>query len=1355
MTISDILQDARQSGVRLSLKGGRLALDSRGPVPPALLDRIRSERDAIVAWLAQLAEDARAKGDPILPAPPSDAEPLSFSQSRLWIIDRMETAGAMYNVPISVRLTGPLDVAALERALDGIVARHAILRTVYVATDDGGEAGGVVQKVLPPVPLHLPLTDLSGAADAAGQLDAARIEEARTPFDLATGPVLRARLLKIAPTEHHLLLTLHHIATDGWSCGVLLGELVALYEGADLPPPALQFTDFARWQRRTLERQGPALGDWWAETLKGAPELHDLPLDRPRSPVRGVEGGRLAGTVPQATADRLRGMARDRGVTLFVLLYAAYAALVHRLSGQDDVVIGTPVAGRHRDELKQVVGFLVNTLPLRSRLSQEERFSDFLAACAEAVAQGMAHQDLPFEAIVERVNPRRSLSHAPIVQLTFLMTRPDEGTGGQTVRGVRFEPRESPLDTVKFELSLGVADIPGALPLDWNYATDLFEDDTVARFNRAFLAMLDAIAADPERRIADLPLLSAAEVETLLALGTGTPRDDGPAPPAPHRMVEARVAETPDRTAVMWQDRSWTYATLNARANRLARHLQALGVSPGDRVALATGRNRHLIEAMLATTKAGAAYVLVPVDIPAARIAAILDDSGARVTLTVDALEEVAALPGAIAIDDDAPWRSLPDTNLPATAHDVYSIAYTSGTTGLPKGIPNTALGLTNMVRWQVEDNRRGPDCIQTVLSNPGFDAIQWEFWPTLGAGGTVAILEQDEVLDPARMQAALDRIRPTHFYAPTGLLEALFASGLKPPTSLRYAFTAGDRLQGYCLPRDCGVPLVNLYGPTEASCITIGTTIAPDEEAPIPIGRPAPNTNAYILDPAGHLVPRGAVGELCLSGPFVSPGYLNRPEETARKFVPNPYPRPGHETIYRTGDLARWRSDGRIQCLGRNDAQVKIRGFRIEPQEVAAAILAQPGVRNAFVDVAEGPAAHLVAYVAAESGRSVPPLEEAVRAALARAMPAYMMPQRFVWIDDLPLTDRGKIDRRALAALAPGGPVQVNTASPRDDIEHRLYDIWTGVLLHPDIGLRDNFFAVGGTSLSAIKIMHRINAAFGTALPVTHIVAHPTIEALGGVLRSGGRGGKPQNPIVFRKGAGDVNVICIHPGGGTAFAYLSLARKLPDRFGVYGVQSVGVHEGETPLPDIGAMADHYIGLVRPLLDRPCVITGASFGGFVAYEMVRRLKLEGNDNATAVVLDAMGSDDPAITADDKVSDAAEFRAKLVTYNGMYPGIDDAQIERYHRLYNHNTLCSRRWTFRRTDGRVLLVQAIRGRDRDQLRYLRLFWQLRAKGAFLFKVVGGDHSTTLEDPDVGRVARIIAGVLDGRLMPREAR
>lgn len=1352
MSLVDLLNDVRTSGIRLSLKDGQLAVSSKCTVPTDMLARIKSQKAEIMSWLGQLADDARDQSDQIQPEPVSEAEPLAFSQSRLWVIDRMESAAGLYNVPVVVRLQGNLDHDALQKALDEIVARHQVLRTVFEETSQG-----VVQRILPPQPVQMPLIDLSDRSDPESLLALATADEAVRRFDLTRDLMLRTRLVRISATCHNLLLTLHHIATDGWSNGVLMAELQALYHGQSLPKPRLQFTDYARWQRRLLDKRGKDLSDWWHDTLAGAPDLHDLPADLARPPALRGDGANLASDVPGDLAARLRDLARSRGVSLFTLLLSAYATLLHRVSAAEDLVIGTPVAGRERDELKQLVGFLVNTLPLRVKPEADLRFLDFLERCNGTVTSAFAHQALPFEMMVERLNPRRSLSHAPLVQIAFTLAQagPRSHPAGAAPGTIQFEVTETPQSSAKFELALGVVEQEEGLTLGWTYSTELFCEETIDRYNRCFLSLLEGIADRPENTLADLPLVSAKERARLLALGAGPDRDDGPNPPAPYQLIEHFAQHSPDAIALICRGLTTTYAELNRRANCIAHHLRALGVAAGDAVGVATGRNAAMIEAIVGVNKAGAAFVQVPVDVPVDRVTGILADSGCKILLTQSHLPELASLPGAIALDQDTAWQTCPEDNPPPVDNPICYIVYTSGTTGAPKGALNTHLGLLNMCRWQTGDFAMDADCTQTVAANPAFDAIMWEIWPALSVGGTLAFLDATDLSDVTVLQSALDSLQPSHFWLPTGLMEAMCAAGLQLPPSVRSVSTGGDRLQGYCLPEGCGIPLANIYGPSEAAVITVCAVLQPDEKTLAPIGRPVPNTSAYVIDEAGNLLPEGAIGELCISGPFVGPGYLNRPELTAQKYLPNPFARPGHPVLYRTGDLARWRPDGRLECLGRNDFQVKIRGYRIEPQEVAAVLLEQPGLKAAFVDVLERTDKRLVAYVVADADQTTALLEPLLRDALEQRMPSYMVPDRFVWLADLPLTDRGKIDRRALAALAPEQVRQVNTASPRDDIELKLYKIWSSVLLHPEIGLRDNFFDIGGNSLSAIKIVHQINAAFSVTLAVTEIIAHPTIEQLGGVLRSGKSRSRPQNPICFREGKGEVNVVCIHPGGGTAFAYLSLAKVLPEDFGVWGVQSVGVHPGDAFLPDIGAMSDHYIELIRPLLARPLVITGASFGGFVAFEMVRRLKMAGIETATAVLLDAMGSDDPEITQNDKLSDAAEFRAKLITYNGMYPGIDDDQINQYHLLYNHNTLASRRWNFRGTEGRVLLVQAIKGRSRPELRFLRLFWQLRCRGMFLFKCIAGDHSTMLEGDDVRRVARIISEVLTGRLMPPRGR
>ncbi|WP_284164829.1 amino acid adenylation domain-containing protein [Frigidibacter sp. SD6-1] len=1351
MTIADIIREASGAGVRLWLKDGQLAVSGKGPVPDGLLDRIRTEKPAITAWLAALAEDAAAQADPILPGvAPEGGEPLSFSQKRLWVIEEMEAAAGLYTVPIVLSVQGALDIPALERALTALVARHDILRTVVRPT-----AEGAVQHVLPPAPVILDLADLSAEADPAAALTALGRAEAMARFDLANGPMLRARLARTGPAAHCLFLTLHHISTDGWSNGVLLDELARLYAGEELPAPRLQFADFARWQRQLVERRGAALADWWARELKGVPDVHDLPTDRPRPPVLTSAGGSLRGAIPADTTALLRDLARLRGVSLFTLLFTAYAALLHRWSGARDLVVGCPVAGRERDELKEMVGFLVNTLPLRATPDPEESFTDFLSACARRTADAFSHQDLPFEMIVERLNPTRSLSHTPLVQIAFSLAQAEER--GFSFPGLTFTGVEPMVAPAKFELSLAIADRGEAgLDLDWSYATDLFEAPGIARLNRGFLSLLDAVARDPRTRVGDLPVVSPAEAEALLTLGTGVRMDHPEPPPKPYEQIEGWAARQPDAVAVEEGDGRWTYGEINGAANRLAHHLIARGLRTGDSVGIATGRHAEMVIAVLAANKAGGVFVQMPVDVPPERLRRIQEDCGAEVILTTSRLPDAAALPGALMLDRPEPWAHRPAGNPPRHAGENCYIVYTSGTTGMPKGAINTHRGLYNLCLWQTGLTGITDRSVHTCSANPAFDAVVWEIWPTLTVGGRLAILSSETLSDRDRLQAAIDRARPSHFWLPTGLMEAMCAAGLVMPASVEWVCTGGDRLQTYPLPRDRGLPLLNIYGPSEASVFTVYAVLGPDHHGTPPIGRPVGNTNAYVLDDRLHLVPEGAVGELCISGPFLGPGYINRPELTAEKYVANPFATPGHDTLYRTGDIARWRPDGQLDCLGRSDFQVKIRGYRIEPQEVAAEILRQPGVRAAFVDVAERGDKRLVAYaVAAEAQTDTHRLQERIAEALARVLPSYMLPDRFVWLGELPLTERGKIDRRALAALDAGGPQQVNTASPRDAIEHRLYDIWSSILLHPEIGVKDNFFDIGGNSLSAIKTIYRINEAFGTRFATTEIVAHPTIEAMGGLIRAG-EGRRPSaNPVCFRQGDGAANVICIHPAGGTAYGYLSLAKALPAHIGVWGVQSVGVEPDEAFLPDIGAMADLYLTLVEPLLDRPCVLTGASFGGFVAYEMARRLAERGITHVTAVLLDSMGSDDPALRADETTADAATFRQKLVTYNGMYPGIEDGQIAQYHALYNHNTLASRRWDFRASRGRTVLIQAIAGRSRLQLLALRFFWRLRAKGPFLFKVTGGDHSTMLEGADVTRIGRIIEKILTGRLLPPKDR
>jgi hypothetical protein len=693
MTIADILREAHGAGIRIWLKDGALAVTARGGVPPALLDRIRMQKPAIIDWLARLAEDAAAQDDAILPGPPAGNEPLAFSQSRLWVIEQMEAAAGLYAVPMALAVSGRLDGAALGRAVSGLVERHQALRTVFRDT-----AEGTMQHLLPAAPVDLRFTDLSEDPAAAVRLVDLGREEAQHRFDLSAEPMLRARLVRLAATEHVLFLTLHHIATDGWSNAVLLDDLARLYAGEALPPPALQFADYARWQRRLLDRRGKALADWWATALDGVPDVHDLPTDRPRPPVIGSTGARLAARLDPGLANRLRALARAEGVSLFTLLHAAHVALLHRWSGAEDLVVGTPVAGRERAELKSLVGFLVNTVPLRARPAADLSFRTFLQECARGVTEAFSHQDLPFELIVERLNPPRSLSCAPLVQLAFSLTRPEPAAPAPA--GLQFRTLETDVTPAKYELSLAVLDGDDTIHLDWSYATDLFTAEGVGRLNRGFLSLLEGLAAAPDTRLGDLPVVSPAEAANLLEMGRGEiiPLTD---PPEPFRQFERWARETPDALAVIEGDRRLTYGQINAAANRLARHLHRLGLCADAPVGIATGRCAEMVIALLAANKAGAAPAQLPVDTPPERIRRMQEDCGARVVLTTSAQAAAQALSGAIAIDLDDGWRDESPADPDFPPGEISYIVFTSGTTGQPKGALNTHLGLYNLCLFQ------------------------------------------------------------------------------------------------------------------------------------------------------------------------------------------------------------------------------------------------------------------------------------------------------------------------------------------------------------------------------------------------------------------------------------------------------------------------------------------------------------------------------------------------------------------------------------------------------------------------------------------------------------------------------
>jgi len=812
----------------------------------------------------------------------------------------------------------------------------------------------------------------------------------------------------------------------------------------------------------------------------------------------------------------------------------------------------------------------------------------------------------------------------------------------------------------------------------------------------------------------------------------------------------AQAKATPEVAALVCDGDRLSYAELNRRANRLAHVLRTRGAGPDVRIGLHAERSAALVVGLLGILKAGAAYLPLDPSLPAERLAGMVDDAAPELVLS-DAAAPPAGWQSLAAIEatggrDDDPVDVVQPGNL------AYVI-YTSGSTGRPKGVAVAHASVANLLDHWLERVGAVPGEAAALWSSFGFDVSVQEILLPLTSGGTLHLVPEAIRTDPAALLDWMREQRIVQGYLPPAFVKWIAEAPKErlAGLALRQLLVGVEPLPEQSLHRMAellpGLAIVNGYGPTESCVYSSAYLDIRPLARQCPIGRPLANTRIYLLDERLEPVPLGVSGEIHIAGAGLARGYLGRPGQTAERFLPNPFGPPGAR-MYRTGDLARQLPDGNIEYLGRRDHQVKLRGFRIELGEIEAALLDLAGVREAAVlldaDAAGEP--RLVAGIG-RPGEGEPRQPGEWREALAERLPGYMLPAVFVELAQLPQTPNGKLDRAALLALArSGAPLQVNLASPRDQIELTLYQIWKRVLLQADIGIRDSFFDIGGTSISAIKLAHAIRDAFGQALPIRDILLNPTIEALGGRLRQGASGLPPSNLIEFRAGDGRQRVVCIHPAGGTAFCYLSLAKALPEACGVYGIQSPGVNPGEDALPTVEAMAEAYLALIEPLLGGPLILTGLSYGGLVAYEMGRRLAQAGHTELSVVLLDTQGVDEPADRAAIVPVEMAEFRHKLVKFNGMFPGIEDRQIDSYFHIYNHNRLSMRDYLTPPSQARLVLVQAMGGRDKAFWREARAFWRRRAAGGqFLVKLVHGDHWEMLETAEVLRVSALLQSEL----------
>ncbi|MET8998776.1 amino acid adenylation domain-containing protein [Amycolatopsis sp. NPDC004169] len=1169
------------------------------------------ETGRAAARRALLEQRLRRRAEPaatITRRPDGDPVPLSYQQERVWFMEQFAPGTTAYAIPVPIRLTGRLDTAVLQAALDALPARHEALRMRFPAGEDGQPS----VHLEPVVTVPLSMVD-AGSEDAArAAVDAAAAE----PFDLAGGPLLRATLARITDEEHLLAVCTHHIVGDGWSVDLLLRDLAAHYHGtaAALPALPIGYGDFAHWQRRTLT--GAELDrqlDHWRAALDGVEPL-ELPTDHPRPATQAFDGAIHEFFVEQDLARALGALSREHGVTLFMTLLAAYQVLLARYSGQDDFAVGSSSAGRGLPELEGVVGMFINMLPLRAQLAGDPTFAELLARTRRHVLDAFEHADVPFERLVNALGVPRDVSRSPVFQAMFVLQNYEMGrlsTAGTSEVDFRWLPMDLP--STRFDFEFHAIEVSSGLIGKFVHNTALFGADTVAGMAGRLVTLLRSIVADPTRPVSELDLL-CDQRDLVLDRWNDTA---GEIPPGTlHSLVEAQVARTPEAPALTFRGASLSYRELDERANRLAHRLRELGVGPGTLVGVFAQRSFELVVALLGVLKSGGAYVPLDPEYPADRLAFMLEDAAAPVVLTQAALRETLPPSDAtVVVLDDLTGPATPLEPL-AGAEDPAYVIYTSGSTGRPKGVPNGHRGIVNRLDWM--QRAYGLDGSDAVLQKTpaSFDVSVWEFFWPLITGARLVLAEPGGHKDAAYLRELLDTegITTAHF-VPSMLSLFLAEPGVEQVTALRRVVCSGEEL-----PLDTAREFVrrlphcelhNLYGPTEAAIDVTAwhcTAEALAEVASVPIGAPIRNLRIYVLDRRGNPCPVGVPGELHIAGAGLALGYHNRPELTAERFVRDPF----HSgRMYRTGDLASWRADGTIAFLGRLDHQVKLRGLRIELGEIEARLREQPGVADAVVLVREDTPGdkRLVGYVVGDADTG------ALRTALKETLPDYMVPPSFVTLDALPLTPNGKLDRKALPAPVAARDASTALVEASTPLEVLLAEIWRDVLKVDELGVDDDFFDLGGHSMLATQVVARIAKA-GHQAGVMDLFQHRTIRELA-VFLDGDRDDSGHLLYELTKPVAKptLTYVCFPYGGGSAIVYQPLADALPSGYSLFSVaipgHDVGLSEEAVPFDElVERLADE----VLERIDGPLAIYGhCGVGNALAVGVARRLEERGRE----------------------------------------------------------------------------------------------------------------------------------------------
>ncbi|VEN73952.1 hypothetical protein EPICR_20423 [Candidatus Desulfarcum epimagneticum] len=1041
---------------------------------------------------------------------PGDVLPLSFSQTRLWFLDRLDPGLPLYNTPKAWRLKGLLNINALEKSIDHILARHESLRAVF--TDVNGSPAA---RVLPSGPnFKLEPMDLRDIPDEKRETKAHDIlwNEAKKPFDLGRGPLFRTLLIKISDSEHILFFNIHHIVFDGWSAGILARELSAAYNAfsnGDIPrldEPPVQYADFALWQRERLKGEiFQTQLSYWKKKLKDAPALLELPADFPRSPAQTHEGALETFTLPGKLSRDLKNLSQREEATLFMTLLTAFNILLSRYTGQEDILVGSPIAGRKRKEVEGVMGFFVNTLVLRSDLSGDPTFLKLLAKTKETCLEAYENQDIPFEKLVEELSPERNLSHSPIFQTLFAL---QNAPGGDLdLPGLEVEPVLVDIGVSKFDLSLSLAEKENGISARFEFNADIFKRETIQRMAGHFTVLLKGVTASPNSPVSNLPILTQAERRRILTEWNDT-QADYPKDKCVHQLFEEQALKTPDATAVVFEDEKLTYRELNERSNQLARYLISLGVGPEVLVGICMERSIEMITGLLGILKSGGAYAPFDPLFPRERIDTMIEESEVEIILTQTALEKSVQKDGVQTICVD---KIKPDStdganhaDLPTGPENRVYVMFTSGSTGKPKGVQIRHKNVVNLLHSIKKTIVFSPKDILLSVTTMAFDISVLEFFLPLCSGGKLVITSRQDSIDGAKLQNLLSVHHVTVMQATPSTWKILEKSGWEGNLKLK-ALCGGE-----ALPQNLSetlskktASLWNMYGPTETTIWSTIKHIRPKDR--VSIGRPVYNTSIYILDSQLQPVPIGIAGTLHIGGAGVSSGYLKRPGMTSKSFILNPFNDAPGSRLYKTGDRARWLADGNIEFLGRMDDQLKIRGFRVEPGEIETILARRSDIKEARVEAIDlaPDDRRLTAYLVCRKGKK-PGITD-LKNILKQRLPDYMIPAFFVFLDAMPLSPNGKIDRKALPEPDMSRPDGEKTfQAPRSPLEKTLAEVWSKVLKIEKIGIYDNFFELGGHSLLGVGLVAGIENATGRPLPLKALFKFSNVADMARAIESG-----------------------------------------------------------------------------------------------------------------------------------------------------------------------------------------------------------------------------------------------------------